>query len=165
MADSNISILRTLKLEDSKLAGKVTTDTGGLTKWGISQKAFPKLDIANLTIDDAKKIYKASYWDKMFLDKIKNQTLADAIYDFAVNAGISKAIKTAQEACSLVGKYTKDDGKMGPQTLKTLNSVIPKDWIKMFVYLRIKFYTQLAEKPEYKIYLKGWTARANSFLE
>jgi lysozyme family protein len=29
-------------------------DRGGLTKYGISQKAFPKVDIRNLTIDGAK---------------------------------------------------------------------------------------------------------------
>lgn len=37
-------------------------DKGGLTKYGISQSAYPHLDIANLTLDDCRKIYYADYW-------------------------------------------------------------------------------------------------------
>jgi hypothetical protein len=35
--------------EDKTRSGQVTTDSGGLTRWGISQKAYPALDIKNLS--------------------------------------------------------------------------------------------------------------------
>ena len=37
-------------------------DPGGLTKWGISKRAHPDEDIANLTLDDAIRIYQDKYW-------------------------------------------------------------------------------------------------------
>ncbi len=39
-------------------------DPGGETRYGISKRAFPKVDIANLTINKAKAIYKAFYWER-----------------------------------------------------------------------------------------------------
>ena len=45
--------------------GGMTRDTGGLTKYGISARANPDIDVANLTIDDAKRLYKKRYWDQI----------------------------------------------------------------------------------------------------
>ena len=38
-------------------------DSGGETKYGISKKAFPNLDIKNLTEEQAISIYKKMYFD------------------------------------------------------------------------------------------------------
>lgn len=37
-------------------------DAGGETKFGISKRAYPDLDIINLTIEQAKDIYYKDYW-------------------------------------------------------------------------------------------------------
>src|SRR5207302_958519 len=37
-------------------------DPGGETKYGISRKAYPGLDVKALTLDQAKAIYKRDYW-------------------------------------------------------------------------------------------------------
>ena len=37
-------------------------DPGGVTKFGISQRSYPALDIRALTLDDAKTIYQRDYW-------------------------------------------------------------------------------------------------------
>ena len=45
--------------------GAVTNDAadpGGLTKYGISQRAYPSLDIASLTVEQAAVIYHQDYW-------------------------------------------------------------------------------------------------------
>ena len=36
----------------------LSEDPGGLTKYGISQRSYPGLDIRNLTIGEAERIYK-----------------------------------------------------------------------------------------------------------
>lgn len=81
-------IKRTIKFEGDK--GQVTTDTGGLTKYGISKKANPHLSddqIKNLTVDDARKIYRKNYYDELgdigHLSK-KSRTI---VYDASVNHG------------------------------------------------------------------------------
>ena len=38
-------------------------DPGGLTKFGISQRSYPDIDIRNLTLDQAKAIYLRDFWD------------------------------------------------------------------------------------------------------
>lgn len=39
-------------------------DPGGETKFGISKRAYPSLDIKNLTEEQAKVIYRRDYWDR-----------------------------------------------------------------------------------------------------
>lgn len=60
MAEFNGAVERTLKFEGILSNDKY--DAGGLTKFGISKRAYPKLDIVNLTVEDAKKIYERDYW-------------------------------------------------------------------------------------------------------
>ena len=40
-------------------------DPGSYTKWEISQKSYPNLDIKNLTIERAKQIYFCDFWKKI----------------------------------------------------------------------------------------------------
>ena len=46
-------------------------DPGGETKFGISKRAYPQLDIKSLTLDQAKAIYRRDYWDRLQLDARK----------------------------------------------------------------------------------------------
>jgi lysozyme family protein len=64
-------------------------DPGGETKWGISKRAFPDVDIANLSRDDAKAIYRAHYWEPLapFGLSGKYQLVA---FEAAVNQGLSR---------------------------------------------------------------------------
>src|SRR5690606_2973445 len=39
-------------------------DPGGETKFGISKRQYPDLDIANLTREQAIEIYRRDWWDK-----------------------------------------------------------------------------------------------------
>ena len=43
-------------------------DRGGETKYGISKRAYPNVDIKNLTLDKAKQIYYNDYWYNIKLD-------------------------------------------------------------------------------------------------
>ncbi len=60
------------------------------TKFGISAHAYPDLDIANLTLDDAHAIYRRDYWDKLQAGELPGP-LALLAFDAAVNNGISRA--------------------------------------------------------------------------
>lgn len=64
-------------------------DTGGETKYGISKKWFPELDIKNLTMQDAINIYRNKYLSK--LPYIENPALLYQVLDMAINAGPSVA--------------------------------------------------------------------------
>jgi len=60
------------------------------TKFGISAKAYPSLDIYNLTIEQAKEIYRKDYWTPMQLEG-RPYGPALCLFDCAVNQGVSRA--------------------------------------------------------------------------
>lgn len=65
------------------------SDPGGETKWGISKRAFPTVDIVNLTRDDAAALYRTHYWDPLEPYHLtgKYQLVA---FEAAVNQGMSR---------------------------------------------------------------------------
>lgn len=69
-------------------------DPGGLTKFGISQRSYPQLDIRALTIEQAKAIYYEDYWLKAGCDQLE-EALAILVFDCAVNQGVSRAKQIA----------------------------------------------------------------------
>ncbi len=72
-------------------------DPGGETKYGISRRSYPGLDIANLSREQAASIYRRDYWDALGLSRLPME-LALPIFDAAVNAGREPAVRWLQEA-------------------------------------------------------------------
>lgn len=161
MAQFAPALALTLKWE-----GGETVDTGGYTKWGISQKAYPNLDIKNMTRAQMEGIYKRDYWDRIQGDKISDQGAANYLFDYAVNAGTGAAIKAAQTVLKQrFGKSVTIDGGMGPQTLAAINAAGSAFGPALAKY-RADFYKALAARDpaKYGRYLTGWLKRAGSFF-
>lgn len=97
---------------DPKDPGNFTLD-GRLkgTKYGISARAFPNEDIANLTIERAKFLAKPKYWDTVRGDELV-PALAWLMFDSSYNEGDNEAVKHLQKALGV-----EDDGDFGPQTM------------------------------------------------
>ena len=151
MANFNKAFEKVLKFEGGYVNDK--SDSGGETKYGISKKAFPNVDIKNLTLKEAKEIYKEVYWDKIKADEIKSQKIAEIIFDTAINMGVSFAIKTAQK---IIG--VKQDGIIGPITLNALNNTNEEIFIKDYKLSRIAKYVEIAKGDKIK-FLRGWITR------
>lgn len=66
-------------------------DPGGETKFGVSKRAYPHLDIKNLSIEKAREIYLRDYWFGAGCDVIADEALAILLFDCAVNQGVSRA--------------------------------------------------------------------------
>jgi lysozyme family protein len=66
------------------------TDPGGETKYGISKRAHPNLDIANLTLEDAKNIYRTEYWDASGCNNL-SEPFDMVVFDAAVNMGVGRS--------------------------------------------------------------------------
>lgn len=124
-------------------------DPGGETKYGISKKAFPKLDIKNLTKKHAALIYKEQYYYPIFGDQLP-QEIRLLVFSSAVNQGVSFAIKTLQKIVK-----AKVDGKMGPETLKKITDFDVNKLKEEFLKRQVEQYFSL-NKPEF---LRGWIIR------
>lgn len=85
-------------------------DPGGLTKYGISKRAYPDLDIANLTEAQAVEIYRRDYWNKCRGDELP-PAVACVVFDCAVNQGLREAGLILQRSLRITA-----DGVIGSQT-------------------------------------------------
>lgn len=126
------------------------------TKFGIAANTYPDLDIKNLTLDDAKKIYYRDWWLKVGADEIY-PALVYQMWDFAVNAGMSTAKRAVQRA---VG--TADDGKFGPLTLGAIKKTELNDLLLRFNAQRLRYYTSLSKWADFG---KGWSNRVAANLD
>lgn len=114
------------------------SDPGGETKFGISKRAYPHLNIRKLTIDQAKKIYKKDYWDAAGCKDMK-WPLSCVVFDMAVNMGVSRGTRFYKE----VG----DD----PTAL---------------IDRRELYYQRLAkQKPKFQKFLNGWFNRTRALRD
>lgn len=146
------------------LEGGYCVDNGGPTKYGISQNAYPQLDIANLTLQQAQGIYKRDYWDRLGLDQIPNKYVAAEIFDTAVNTGTARATFIAQAACNYLGKKISKDGNFGPQTVATLNLLAQKNTFALVMALNLFqgiWYATIEEANPtlFDTYSAGWMQR------
>lgn len=119
------------------------SDPGGLTKYGISQRAYPHLDIRNLTRSEAVHIYLRDYLMKYRLHELSNAQNAEIVCDWLVNGA---SVKLIQKAVGVT-----QDGVIGTDTLKAIDQADPRD----LLIARLDYYVALVKHP----FLKGWVKR------
>lgn len=125
-------------------------DAGGETKFGISKRAYPHLDIKSLTVDECKAIYKRDYWGPAGCDAVP-PAVKYAVFDMAVNSGVRAAVKALQKS---VGETV--DGILGPLTLQAVQSM-PADRLRLrFAAARLLHLTEAHSWPAYG---RGWVRR------
>ena len=154
MADFKKAFEKVLKFEGGYVNDK--SDSGGETKYGISKKAYPGIDIKSLTLEDAKAIYKKFYWDKIKGNEINNQRIAEIIFDTAVNMGVRRAVKIAQSCLGV-----KVDGIVGNETIEALNNC-DENFINAYKLQRIKIYVEISKRGDNIKFLRGWISRVLS---
>lgn len=71
-------------------------DPGLETKYGISKKSYPHVDVKNITTQDAEELY-FKLWQKFRYEEIGNEKIAVKIFDISVNIGQYFAVKIAQK--------------------------------------------------------------------
>ena len=131
-------------------------DLGGETKYGITKRFYPDVDIKNLTIEQATEIYKKDYWDKNKVESLP-QNLWHIYFDMCVNMGKRTAVKVLQRAAVNKGRDIEVDGGLGPMTIGALKGV-ELDRVRAF---RVKYYVDLiTARPEQEKFYLGWFRRA-----
>ena len=107
-------------------------DPGGETKYGISKRSYPDLDIANLTMDQVKEIYLVNYWVKAGCGGLTSP-MNIYLFDASVNMGIN--------------------------TAKSILARSDYDPLR-FLLNRIDWYCELADKKESaRKFFRGWINR------
>ena len=130
-------------------------DPGGPTNKGITQAVYdawrkaanqPVQSVRYINDTEVGAIYRQEYWDKIRGDDLPSG-IDFAVFDYAVNSGVSRAAKTLQ---SVVG--VAQDGMIGPATIQAA-----KTYVAMTVTnKRLAFMQSLSIWP---VFGKGWEAR------
>lgn len=103
-----------------------------------------------------KEFYEKNFWDKLRLNEIINNRIADLIFKFAVNTGIKRAVIYTQQIID-----TKQDGIIGNHTIKALNKIDEKYFEKEYKDKFANFYKSLVKinPNQYSHFLNGWLNR------
>ena len=125
-------------------------DPGGETKFGISKRSYPTIDIAGLTLEHAKAIYKRDYWNRAHCDELPG-AMAFQIFDTAVNSGVGQATRFLQRAINVA-----DDGVVGPVTLAAAGRWPASQLVCLFNAERLMFMTKLST---WETFGRGWARR------
>ena len=121
-------------------------DPGGETKYGISKRSYPDLNIKLLTRADAGAIYERDFIKKHRLHELVDYATAEWVLDWLVHSGPS-VVGRLQRKLGVTA-----DGIIGDDTLKALNGMKdPKDILRW----RLAFLVSLAKHP----FLQGWINR------
>lgn len=137
MADLNKALYKVIVNEGGYVNDK--DDAGGETYMGVCRKYYPKLrmwkKIDNLKnkkktikeintilkkdediFEEVSGVYRDLYWNRICGDKIRSQSIAEELFDDAINCGVSSAIKKLQKALGVTA-----DGIFGNKTLNAVN--------------------------------------------
>ncbi|NMB83098.1 MAG: hypothetical protein GYA14_14900 [Ignavibacteria bacterium] len=167
-------------------------DKGGETYRGIARKFHPGwegwkiIDEAKNKTKDIKELnnildeneqlqlliknfYRVEFWNKIKGDELQYQSLANELYDNAVNMGVSKSIEYLQRTLNILNKNQLSyndiavDSMMGIKTIVALSACIKAHGIKRVVNVlngyQVKHYIELMEKNPSQEKFVGWFDR------
>jgi lysozyme family protein len=134
-------------------------DPGGPTNHGVTKKSWENYKnkkfsvevIKDLKESDAIKFYKDKYWDVCRCDSLPSG-LDFCVFDYAVNSGPQKAIKSLQKSLGLIA-----DGVFGKKTLFAIENIKDKKSIILIICEERKVF--LKSLKQFPIFGKGWLSR------
>ena len=134
------------------------SDPGGMTNLGVTKATWEnwvgrgsdEAEMRGLTPEKVEPMYKNKFWDAVRGDELK-VGIDYLMFDFAVNAGAGRAIKTLQTAIGVP-----DDGGFGPVTMASMKSYEPVKLIERFSQAKEDFYRSL---NTFDVFGKGWLNR------
>jgi lysozyme family protein len=133
-------------------------DPGGMTNLGVTKATWEnwvgresdEAEMRGLTPEKVEPLYKKKFFDAVRGDELP-VGLDYLMFDFAVNAGAGRAIKTLQISVGVT-----PDGGFGPMTMAAVQAVDPVDLIERFSQAKEDFYRSL---NTFATFGKGWLNR------
>lgn len=134
-------------------------DRGGRTRFGISARSYPDIDIRALTPEEAAGIYRRDYWDAFQCGRLP-PAMAAALFDAAVQHRPKTARRLLQRGLGVVA-----DGLIGPVTRQAAAMEDPLAFLPIHLSHRAVLYRDLAAQPSQAKYYRGWMRRIFSLQQ
>ena len=161
MAKDNFPQALRLVLADEGGVSNHPADRGGLTNKGITQATYdawrelhgrPSRSVRAIEHAAVDAIYREQFANKILFDKLP-LGLDYALFDFAVNSGVSRAVRFLQHLLKV-----RADGSLGARTLAALAEADIERVITSLCEERLRFLKRL---KTWKHFGKGWEKRVN----
>jgi lysozyme family protein len=128
-------------------------DRGGRTRYGISSRWHPEIDLDTLTPDGALIVYRETYWRPIQGARMASAATAYAVLDYAVHSGPDAAIRAAQRVVMV-----SVDGVVGPVTLSALDACA--SFVDAYLLERLSGWLRLVDGDRSQVAnLFGWCRR------
>ena len=138
-------------------------DKGGPTKYGITQRTYPDLDIASLTREQAAEIYYRDWYLPLRCDRINDERVALKLLDVAVNMGASRAVRIFQQSLVERGHDIQTTGRINDATIAAANKANPEKLLEVFRRRQADRYRAIiAADPSQAVFERGWMNRVNA---
>ncbi len=153
-----LALLRVMEHEGGY--ANVADDHGGETKWGISKRAYPHLNIKSLSYEQAEQIYYTDYWVPHDLSSIKDVEVAAKLMDIMVQFGAQGGKRIWASALKEVEEAQGFKDQCGDVCVT--NKINDDVFVNALTRAMTKKYLQIVQsQPKQKKFIKGWLARAN----
>lgn len=134
-------------------------DPGGATNRGVTQGVYDNYrrrlglelrSVRRITEEEVATIYRQQYWNKVRGNDLPSG-VDYAVFDFAVNSGVFRAVRYLQGAVGVVA-----DGEIGPKTLGAVAAQPAGETIDDLCDRRLAFLRRL---PTFEVFGLGWSRR------
>ncbi|WP_026029959.1 glycoside hydrolase family 108 protein [Sinorhizobium medicae] len=165
MARETLPVALELMFGDEGGYSNRKTDRGGPTKYGVTHttlaghrgiKSVTADQVRAMSREEAEDIYRRSYWGQSGGDLLP-PGLDYAAFDFGVNSGPYRAVKTLQKVLGV-----REDGQVGELTLAALRKYPGgvSTLIRDYCDARMRFLRSLTNgKTGFPVNGRGWTIR------
>lgn len=146
-------------------------DRGGATKYGITRSTLAAWrgmsvgtdDVRNLSIDEARRIYRARFFDEPGIERLPFG-LRVPMFDAAVLHGPGAAVRLLQALLRRIGEDVgRIDGRIGPRTITAAQSANERWGERLVASLaeerRRLIYRLVRRDPAQRVFVNGWLAR------
>ncbi len=187
MADFDVSFKNTMRHEGAYVCDH--DDAGGETYMGISRHYHPEWTgwsfVDSLKGSDnfesaleghkqlqasVRRFYRNNYWNRFQGDRIPNQSIADELFDIAVNLGVHRAVVFIQKGlnylnrCGTSWRDIVEDGKFGPASMAALQSCLREEQPEYLLIIAnvlqgMHYLDYMSRKPSQEKYARGWLKR------
>ena len=164
MANFNFAFDKMIRNEGGFKLTNIAGDRGGQTYAGIARNAHPDWpgwrfvdagDLTQVELTQSVRDFYRQFWNRIGGDAITHQTIAETLFDFAVNAGSGTAAKLAQIVVGVV-----PDGGIGPKTLAALNGCDPELFALKYALAKVSRYAEICNRDRTRSkFLLGWINR------
>lgn len=131
-----------------------------LERW--KGRTITQIEMKQLSLREAKEIYKKYYWLPIWGENILDQDNAEIIFDHSVNAGVGSASILVQKTLNGIGSFLVLDGAIGKKTITELNKTNQHIFFNEFRRNRIEYYKSISGGSN-SVFARGWIKRVIDF--